>query len=263
LPLANLPEGSGDFIRSLPMAVMVTVLASLFVSLTIIPFLSSRLLGAHEKDSHGQGNFFFNVFRKYINTPYQNLLSWCMKHPISTLIVAAVLFLLSFLIVPLLGFSLFPASEKPIITLDVDIEPGSSLDHTDVVMRKLERELMHYPQIKRLATNSGKGNPRIYYNEFQKQNSSNSGQFVAFMEDDAKVPEIEAFADTLRQKYTNFAGAKIEVKRFQQGPPISAPIEFRILGTNLDSLKQLSGRVEQLMKNAMLYAMKAQTYSYV
>lgn len=38
LPLANLPEGSGDFIRSLPMAVMLTVLASLFVSVTIIPF---------------------------------------------------------------------------------------------------------------------------------------------------------------------------------------------------------------------------------
>jgi len=69
LPLANLPEGSGDFIRSLPMAVMVTVLASLFVSVTIIPFLSSILLKAHESDSHSQGNVFFRAFKTYINTP--------------------------------------------------------------------------------------------------------------------------------------------------------------------------------------------------
>ena len=48
LPLANLPEGSGDFIRSLPMAVLLTVIASLFVSVTIIPFLSSILLKAHD-----------------------------------------------------------------------------------------------------------------------------------------------------------------------------------------------------------------------
>ncbi|MCC6279364.1 MAG: efflux RND transporter permease subunit, partial [Saprospiraceae bacterium] len=47
LPLVFLPEASGDFIRSLPMAVVLTVLASLFVSLTIVPFLGSRLLAEH------------------------------------------------------------------------------------------------------------------------------------------------------------------------------------------------------------------------
>lgn len=63
LPLANLPEGSGDFIRSLPVAVMVTVLASLFVSITIIPFLSSILLKAHEKDSLSEGNYFLKLLK--------------------------------------------------------------------------------------------------------------------------------------------------------------------------------------------------------
>jgi len=42
-----LTRTSGDFIRSLPMAVIMTVLASLFVSLTIVPFLSSRILKTH------------------------------------------------------------------------------------------------------------------------------------------------------------------------------------------------------------------------
>ncbi|MEZ4901368.1 MAG: efflux RND transporter permease subunit [Spirosomataceae bacterium] len=38
LPLMFLPEASGDFIRSLPMAVVMTILASMVVSLTIVPF---------------------------------------------------------------------------------------------------------------------------------------------------------------------------------------------------------------------------------
>jgi multidrug efflux pump subunit AcrB len=42
LPLANLPEGAGDFTRSLPMAVLGTVAASLAGLLTIVPFLASR-----------------------------------------------------------------------------------------------------------------------------------------------------------------------------------------------------------------------------
>ncbi|MFM6280059.1 MAG: efflux RND transporter permease subunit, partial [Dolichospermum sp.] len=44
MPLALMPEGSGEFIRSLPLAVISSVIASLIVSLTIIPFLSSHIL---------------------------------------------------------------------------------------------------------------------------------------------------------------------------------------------------------------------------
>ena len=45
LPLMFLPEGAGKFVRNIPASVLATVLASLFVSLTIIPFLASRVLG--------------------------------------------------------------------------------------------------------------------------------------------------------------------------------------------------------------------------
>ncbi len=249
LPLANLPEGSGDFIRSLPMAVMLTVLASLFVSVTIIPFLSSILLKAHEKDSHGHGNFFFNAFKTYINTPYQRLLVWCMKHPVWTLVAAAVFFMSSLSLVSLLGFSLFPESEKPILTIDIETEPGSNLHHTDVVIRNIERQLLSMPEVDHISANAGKGNPRIYYNEFQRQNSSNFGQIIVYLNEKARVPEIISFAERARQNLSGIAGAKIEIKRFQQGPPITAPIEIRILGNNLDTLEKLGADVEQLIRN--------------
>ncbi|HPR00057.1 MAG TPA: efflux RND transporter permease subunit [Saprospiraceae bacterium] len=249
LPLANLPEGSGDFIRSLPMAVMLTVLASLFVSLTIIPFLSSVFLKAHEQTSHQQGNIFFRAFKQYVNNPYQRLLGWCVKHPVIALLGAAAIFGSSFLIIPRLGFSLFPASEKPIIIVDVETEPGSNLMHTDRVVRKIEQKLLQQPEVARLASNTGMGNPRIYYNEFQKQSSDNTGQLIVFMDDHTEVPEIEHFADVLREELTGYAGAKVEVRRFQQGQPISAPIEMRIIGDNLDTLEALSARVEQLMRH--------------
>jgi multidrug efflux pump subunit AcrB len=248
LPLANLPEGSGDFIRSLPMAVMLTVLASLFVSVTIIPFLSSILLKAHENSASGEGNFFFNAFKKYVNNPYQRLLEWCMNHKVTTLIVAAVIFLLSLLLVPVLGFSLFPESEKPIITIDIETEPGSNLNYTDRVVYKIEQKLMNLPEIDHISANAGKGNPRIYYNEFQRQNSSNFGQVIVYLDSKTKVPEIIKFADKVRNELANIPGVKIEVKRFQQGPPITAPVEMRILGSNLDTLDQLSTKIEKLVK---------------
>jgi multidrug efflux pump subunit AcrB len=249
LPLAHLPEGSGDFIRSLPMAVMLTVLASLFVSVTIIPFLSSILLRAHEEDSHNEGNFFFRSFKNYVNAPYQRLLSWCMSYPYKTLLSAALIFASSLLLIPVLGFSLFPVSEKPIVVVDITTEPGSNLNHTDRLIRKVEYVIMNNPEVQRISSNAGKGNPRIYYNEFQKQNAANVGQIIIYMDDNAKVPEIQAFSDKLRQQLDGFAGARIEVKRFQQGPPVTAPVEMRIIGSNLDTLEAISTRVESIMKN--------------
>ncbi|MFZ1790011.1 MAG: efflux RND transporter permease subunit [Saprospiraceae bacterium] len=248
LPLANLPEGSGDFIRSLPMAVMVTVTASLFVSVTIIPFLSSILLKGHEGASHSEGNFFFRAFKNYINNPYQKFLTWCMKHPALTLISAAAIFIASTFLVPVIGFSLFPASEKPILTIDLETEPGSNIQHMDKVARKLERYLFAQPEVVSVSSNIGKGNPRIYYNEFQRQNASNQAQLMVYMSEDSHVPEIQAFAEKLRKELVNIPGSKIEVKRFQQGPPISAPIEMRLIGSDLDTLEALGAKAEAIMK---------------
>jgi len=51
----------------------------------------------------------------------------------------------------------------------------------------------------------------------------------------------------LRKKWTPFPGAKVEVKNFEQGPPINAPVEVRLFGENLDSLRSLAGRVELML----------------
>ncbi|MBK8699582.1 MAG: efflux RND transporter permease subunit [Saprospiraceae bacterium] len=249
LPLANLPEGSGDFIRSLPMAVMVTVFSSLIVSVTIIPFLSSIMLKAHENDSHADGNIFFRGFKKYVNSPYQQFLKWCIQHPVKTLVSAAFVFGVSLLLVPVIGFSLFPASEKPILLVEVDTEPGSTLLHTDKVVRKIERSILSKNEVTTVSSNVGKGNPRIYYNEFQKQNADNIGQMVVFLDEHATVPQIVALEDTLRRELSSYAGARIQVRRFQQGTPISAPIEMRILGPNLDTLEQLANKAETIFKS--------------
>ena len=53
----------------------------------------------------------------------------------------------------------------------------------------------------------------------------------------------------LRQAWTPYPGAKVEVKDFEQGVPMISPVEVRLLGDNLDTLRSLASRVEQLLKN--------------
>lgn len=245
LPLVFLPEQAGDFIRSLPMAVIFTVLASLFVSLTIVPFLSSRILKNH---ASSEGNIFLRALKKGISGTYSKVLHSALRHPVITLLVALVLFAGSLMLFPVVGFSLFPKSEKPQFLVNIDTPNGTSIYETDRVARFVEEELRKVDEIKYFTTNVGKGNPRIYYNVIGRAESSNFAQFYVQLKD--VTPEKKTILiDKLREKFFLYPNARIEVKDFEQGPPLEAPVAIRIFGENLDTLRSMAMKVEQVLKN--------------
>ena len=53
----------------------------------------------------------------------------------------------------------------------------------------------------------------------------------------------------MRSEFTEYPGAKIDLKEFEQGPPVAAPIEIRLLGENLDELKKISADVENMFQS--------------
>ena len=246
LPLVFLPEASGDFIRSLPMAVIFTILASLFVSLTIVPFLSSIILANH---SNPEGNIFLRALKKGIHLTYAVFLDRALKHPIITLLVAVSLFVGTLSLIPVIGFSLFPKSEKPMFMVNIETPDGTNLYETNRIAKYVEGELNKHKLIKTYATNVGKGNPRIYYNVIQQNETENFAQVFVQLQPSTEPTEKQKFIDELRTTFKSYPNAKIEVKDFEQGPPVEAPIAIRIFGENLDSLRALSYQVEDIFKS--------------
>ena len=246
LPLMFLPEAAGDFIRSLPMAVITTVLASLFVSLTIVPFLSSRLLKNHVNP---EGNIFLRAMKKVISGTYGKALHAALRNPVTTLLIAFALFVGSLFLFPVVGFSLFPRSEKPQFLINIETPSSASLEETDRVARYVESELAKIKELKWYTANVGKGNPRIYYNEIQRNESTSYSQFFVQCVD--LTPEEKTnLIDRLREKFLSFPNAQIKVKDFEQGPPLEAPVAIRIFGDNLDTLRSLSMKVEEMIKRS-------------
>lgn len=243
LPLVFLPEGAGDFIRSLPLSVITTVFASMLVSLTIVPFLSSILLKKH---ASAEGNFLLRGMKKGIHKTYGSLLDKALKWPATTLVLAGLIFAGSLALVPLIGNSLFPKSEKPMFLIDIETPQGTNLKKTNQVTRYVEAILKQEPLITSFATNVGKGNPRVYYNVIQRNESENFAEIfvqVEGLETDEKVEVIER----LRKKLERYPGAEIKVKDFEQGPLIEAPLAYRIYGENLDDLRKTAFRVADML----------------
>lgn len=245
MPLVFMPEGSGDFIRGLPMAVISAVLASMVVSLTVIPFLGSVILRRHHNPA---GNIFMRGLKKVISGSYSRLLEVALRRPVITLLVAAIIFGGALSLFPVIGFSLFPASEKPQFLVNITTPLQSHLGETNAVTTRVESVLSRHPKIQYWATNVGHGNPRIYYNVIPQNERPDFSEI--FVQLDPHTPPVEkrGVIEALRDSFSTYAGATIEVKDFEQGPPVEAPIAVRLFGDNLDTLRNLAERVETMLK---------------
>jgi multidrug efflux pump subunit AcrB len=254
LPLVFLPGASGVFIRSLPAAVMLTVIASMMVAYTIIPFLSSRLLRETGAPKGGRMERFdlladrlLHATMQTIHRVYGPALKWALSRPKRTLTVAGVVFFSSIALVPVIGVSVFPNADVPQFLIRVNADDGASLADTDRALRFVEAELGHRPEVKQWFTHVGHSQPFMYYNTFPLGTAANLGEILVELQtySPRQTPQL---LDELRAKFRGYPAARITVKQYENGPPVDAPVALRITGPELNTLKRLGGELEVLMK---------------
>jgi multidrug efflux pump subunit AcrB len=238
LPIAMMGYTTGDYIRSMPMTVIYTLSASLLVALTLTPFLSSRFFKVNRKESS---------FRRFLNfmiaKTYRPTLQYALGRPKITVFFIFCVFCFSLFLFQFVGISFFPKAEKPQIIINIDTPEGSSLERTDEAARYVESVLAQREEVKKYATNVGRGNPQIHYNiESEELNVTHSQIFIELVKFDFKL--VENLVKELRNEFDEYPGAKIEVKELEQGPPVEAPIAIKILGENMDMLRKIARDVE-------------------
>ena len=245
MPLLNLPEGAGEFIRGLPLAVVTSVTASLFVSLTIVPFLSRYLFKNH---SNPEGNVFLRVLSRGIDLTYSRLMKISLKYPYRALGISFLVVGLAFMIVTQVGFSLFPKSEKPQFYINIELPNSASFDETDRITREVEQVLAKYEEISYYTSNIGKGNPQVYYNVIQRNEQTNYANIFVQCNVETAAEKV-AIIQSLRNKFNTYSKAKVQILDYEQGPPLEAPVAIRIFGENLDTLRQIAYQIEDTIKS--------------
>jgi multidrug efflux pump subunit AcrB len=181
-----------------------------------------------------------------IENRYRRSLNFGLNNPKIIIFITVVVFLGSLTLFPLVGVSFFPKAEKPQFIINIDTPDGSNLDRTDHVANIVDSLLMNRSEIQHYAINLGHGNPRIYYNVIPKQNRSTHAQFFITLKE-RDLDSFNRLISDLREHLKDIPGAKIEVKEFEQGPPVEAPIAVRVLGDNLSILKEISSDVEEIV----------------
>lgn len=244
LPLLHLPGGAGQFVKPLPLAVVFTVLASMVVSLTIVPLLAARLLRGNEPE---HGNALLQLLDRGIRSSYRPILHCCMQHRWLTLAAAAGLTAFTPVLVNHIGFSLFPKAGIPQFLVEIEAEEGSSLAATDAITRQVEAILAASPDVAWTMANIGSGNPQVYYNYIgARQRASAAALLVSLKHYNARTsPQV---LENFRAAFRRIPGAQVELREFENGPGTNAPIEVRLAGEDLDEMGRMAVQVEALLR---------------
>ena len=265
LPIVLVQSGSGDFIRSLPVTVILALVASLLVSLTLTPLLASRWLGGSEHEDEKEANPsddqqsaignppignavsgpLMRWLQQQVDGPYRRSLSWTLAHPVWALVIALVAFAGSVSLFPLVGVSFFPEAGKPQFLVNVTLPEGHSLDATDRAVRRVERLLDERDDVRRYAANMGRDNPIVYYNVVPRREKSTVGQVYVEAQDASDVPQI---VEDLEADLATVPGVTYGFEIFKNGPPVEAPVAIKVIGPDLETLDRLAAEVEDRMR---------------
>lgn len=245
IPIISMPDKSGAFIKSMPVTVVYTLAASLLIALTLTPLISSKILKPSAKRIKQQTKGFL---KGLIEGPYRKTLQIALRRKALVIIIALVVLAGSAALFQAVGVSFFPKAEKPQFMIRINLPQGTNIDKTDEVARYVESVLDTMQQVKYYGTNVGHGNPRIYYNTFAKNYSLYFAEIFVQLEE-YEYHEFNSMISGLRDFFADYPGARIEVKEFEQGPPVEAPLAIKVTGDNLEKLREISADVENMVEN--------------
>ena len=243
IPMVAISGASGMFIRSMPITVAFALTASLIVAFTATPLISAAVLRPSKGGEHG----FARALHRFGNKYYPSILSAALKRPKWTITATIAALIISIGLFNKLGKEFFPKANKPVFIIEINRPEGANLASVDSVIRLVEEDVLGYPGVLHAASNIGKGSPVIYYNMGRTREKDDYGQVLVSMDPDLPYEKVYDLIVKLRNKWSDYPGAKIDVKEFTQGPPIGAPIAIRVSGDDLNVLRNLTAQFEEVL----------------
>jgi multidrug efflux pump len=239
LPIGTAQSSTGEYTFAMFAVVSIALLVSWVAAIFVTPLAGFHLLKSHV----GQGHEIFN-------TPFylrlRRLIEWCLHHRKTVLIGTSLAFILGVVGMNFTEKQFFPSSNRVELLLDVWLPEGSSIRATEREVTRVEDILAKEKDISSYVTYVGYGSPRFFLSLDQQLFRPNFAQVVVLAND---LNARDRMVMKMRKIFgTEFPGIRARANVVPLGPPVSYPVEFRVLGTDLATVKRWGDEVATTMR---------------
>ncbi len=244
VPVAFMPGIVGRFFYQFGITISVAVMVSLFVAFTLTPMLSSKWLKSEDEVLSKEGNifqkmlFYFNHFFEILSEKYKAALRWSLYHRKTVVFGSIALFLLSFMLMGMLGSQFFPDTDENEFTIIVKAAPGSSLEQSSYICDLVEKDLRKHREVTTILTTIGGGNNPV----------TTANILVKLVNKKDRNISDKELMDILRSDVKFLPGANIGFQ-MPGGPGGSQkPVTLSIRGEDINKLSLIADQVENIVR---------------
>lgn len=233
-PMILLPGPAGDFVGAIAIAVVLMLFWSLLVALTVTPALAGWLLPA----ASGQGFLASGLRPGPLGRVFAASIRWSVANPLRSVSLALILPAMGFASLPALTAQFFPGVDRDQFYIEVEMPPGSAISETAAAVDRIDALLAADDRIVRRYWTLGRSAPVFYYNIVtgRSQEPGYAQGMVTTRSAEATAALVPALQERLDRQV---AGARVIVRALVQGPPVSAPVELRLVGPDTGELRAL------------------------
>ncbi len=247
-PLIFWPGIMGEFMKYLPITLVVCLASSLFVALVINPVLCSRLM-RRPKPGSGRPRFGDRMLAFGLRT-YEPVLTAALRHRVVTL--AGILVVLVGTIALFVRFSagveLFPDVDPTYAYVKVNAPSGTRIEISDAYAQTIEGAVEDVPDLKAFVTQVGTATDDTFGGPSGAPAHLSLLSMEFLKKEDREQSSRQALED-LRARLRSFTGAKLYIEKQEEGPPAGKPVNIEISGRDFEVLGDLATQVKTIIQD--------------
>ncbi len=242
IPLIMLPSVAGEYIRSIPQIVIISLSVSYMVALFVTPVIAYL--------------FFKTNSNKGMLLRMQGWFGRALKVSLEkrfALVISVVAILLITIFIALsLGLSFFPKADTNMVYIDITAERKGDIKRTDSLVKAVEDIIKVQPEVLNYTSVTGSGLPKFYNTLSNYSPSEDFAQVMIRLDlkSGGRFKNNSRFVDYLQRALDNgLIGGTAVAKELEIGEPIGAPIRVRIMGDDSEDIKMVATKVKDKLRD--------------
>ncbi len=236
MPMVLMPGPAGEFISGISLAVIGSLVGSWLISLFIIAPIAGRFLSGSQ--AHG-------IRIPVLASWFSRSLAYALRFPRSSMALIFLLPVLGFVQASKLPEQFFPVSDRDMLNLELFLPASASIEATLEASERVSAVLNKESDITGVNWFVGRSGPSFYYN--LRQGNDGAQNYAQAMISTKDFQAANRLVKKLQKQFDSaFPEYQLILRRLEQGPPAEAPVELRLVGTELERLKTMGEDIRRM-----------------
>jgi multidrug efflux pump len=244
LPIGFANSSVGEYAGGIFWVVAIALVASWLVAVMVTPYIGVKLLPDF-KVVDGKGDP-HAIYETRIYSVLRRVIEWCVNRRIAVVVATVAIFALSVVAFGRVQQQFFPLSERPELFFQLRLPEGTAFGTTLASVKNAEALLEGDADISTYTAYVGQGSPRFWLGLNPQLPNESFAEIVIVSKD---VEARERIKARLEKAIAGGAlsEARVRVDRFNFGPPVGFPVQFRVIGPDARKAREIAYQVRDVM----------------